>query len=214
MVLVGATGRNAGKTTAAVLLIAALQGSAEEEALKVTTADHSGDAVCHRGGEGCGACFFREPFLLEEELDPSSGKDTSRLLAAGAERVFWLRATPSTLAEGLAAYLASVPPGRLIVAESNSLRTVVRPGCFIMAKDPSGTLKPSAETVASLADLEIGGKPHALGCQPRVNNVLRMQIIEGVCQSVYRLQQLRRKTAVLSKRERSELLQNDRVGVW
>jgi molybdopterin molybdotransferase len=155
MVLVGATGRNAGKTTAAAFLVAFLSRFRTVEALKVTTADHSGGAVCHRGGGGCGACAFNGPYRLEEERDAASAKDTSRLLAAGARRVFWLRATRRTLPEGLLAYLAMVPADRLIVAESNSLRGAARPGFFLLMSDPLAESKPSAKRVSHLADLVV-----------------------------------------------------------
>ncbi|MDR1596069.1 MAG: hypothetical protein LBR99_00045, partial [Treponema sp.] len=106
LVLVGSSGRNAGKTVAACALIYALKGRFPVTALKVTTADHPG---CHRGGAGCGACSFSSPYILEEELDMLSGKDTSRLLAAGAARVFWLRASRSCIGRGFRAFLEKTP---------------------------------------------------------------------------------------------------------
>jgi hypothetical protein len=154
LVLVGSSGRDAGKTTAALALIDALNRLAPDRvvALKVTTAGEPG-AGCHRGGEGCGACFFERPFELDEETDPSTGKDTSRLLAAGAARSFWLRARPDSIADGFLAFQAQLPPLALVVAESNSLRRAVEPGLFIMLADIGGSSRPSAELVAPMADL-------------------------------------------------------------
>ncbi|MDR1411788.1 MAG: hypothetical protein LBI91_06260 [Spirochaetaceae bacterium] len=151
LVLVGSSGRNAGKTVAACALIRALKGRFPITALKVTVADKAG--VCHRGKAGCGACSFSPGYILEEESGPPPGKDTARLLAAGAARVFWLRAARPSLAEGFRAFLEKAPPGSLVVGESNSLREEVRPGCFIMLKNRDGVMKPSAARVADLADI-------------------------------------------------------------
>jgi hypothetical protein len=161
LILVGATGRNSGKTNAACALIERLKKYFEITALKVTTADHSGAGGCQRGEEGCGACTFTEPFVLQEELELQSGSDTSRFLVAGAGRVFWLRACRETMAEGYRAFLAQLAATdqtrQVIVAESNSLREVVRPGFFIMVTSLFSQLKESAQRVGGLADLNVDG---------------------------------------------------------
>lgn len=150
--MVGASGTDTGKTTLSCALIEAFSKIFKVIALKVTTAEKAGDG-CHRNGEGCGACSFTEPFVLAEELDPSSGTDTSRLLAAGAERVFWLRSLRDRLSAGYEAFAKSLPPMGLVIAESNSLREFVKPGIFVMIRNFSGPMKPSADKVADLADV-------------------------------------------------------------
>jgi molybdopterin-guanine dinucleotide biosynthesis protein len=154
MVLIGSTGKNVGKTVAACSIIKALKQKMPVIALKVTTADRHGTS-CHRGGDGCGACIFGQDFVLEEETDPTAAKDTARLLAAGAERVFWLRAKSDHLASGFKAFLAKIPNQSFIVVESNSLREVVKPGVFIMMVNTNERYKPSALKVLPYADLTI-----------------------------------------------------------
>ncbi|MDR1353208.1 MAG: hypothetical protein LBK05_07995 [Treponema sp.] len=156
LVLVGSSGRNAGKTVAACALIRAFKGRFPVTALKATVAGRAGG--CHRGRTDCGACSFSPDYVLEEEFDSLSGKDTARLLAAGAARVFWLRASHSCLPGGFRAFLEKVPPGSLILGESNSLREAVRPGCFIMLKNSSEKIKESALRVAGLADITVENK--------------------------------------------------------
>jgi hypothetical protein len=153
LVLVGSSGRNAGKTSAACALIRALKGRFPVTALKVTVADQG--CGCHQGRTDCGACSFSPDYVMEEELDPLSGKDTARLLAAGAERVFWLRVARSCISGGFRAFLEKAPPGSLILGESNSLREAVKPGCFIMIKNSSEKIKASALRVAGLADITV-----------------------------------------------------------
>jgi hypothetical protein len=154
LALVGSSGRNAGKTTAALALIKALGREAKVVALKVTTAGEVG-AGCHRGGDGCGACSFGPGFVLEQELDSCSKKDTGRLLAAGASLSYWLRARNASLADGFKAFLEKCPKGSAIVAESNSLRRHVEPGLFIMLVNLEEPARPSAKRVLSLADLAL-----------------------------------------------------------
>jgi hypothetical protein len=109
---------------------------------------------CPHGGTGCGECTaLDEPWCVTRELDAGSGKDTSRLLASGPREAWWLRVREEALAEGAAGLLARVPAGWVSVCESNRLRRVVEPGLFLQVR-PAGerAVKPSARTVASLAD--------------------------------------------------------------
>jgi hypothetical protein len=151
LILIGSTGQNAGKTTVAKALIMRLKDNFPVVALKITSVAHSG-AVCPRGGHGCGACVNIEgEYVLEEELG-GTGKDTALFLEAGAERVFWLRSLYSALEEGYTRFLEQIPKDAVIICESNSLRTVVEPGYFIMV-DNGKTAKPSAEAVIAQADM-------------------------------------------------------------
>jgi hypothetical protein len=153
MILIGSGGRNSGKTSLALELIRRWKDRVSITALKVTTIACKG--VCHRGGEGCGVCTdIASDFVLEEEQGGASGKDTVQLLKAGADRVFWLRTLQSALAEGFACFMGKTFPDGLLICESNSLREVVNPGCFIMlAAGGNGRMKPSAEKVADRADI-------------------------------------------------------------
>jgi hypothetical protein len=158
MILIGSSGRNAGKTVLAEALIRAWKGKFPIAALKITgIAERS--ALCPRGGAGCGACvnIGTAGFALEEELGLSPDKDTARLLKAGADRVFWLRALYGALQTGYQAFLDAIPPNALILCESNSLREAVRPGCFIMLIDGE-TMKPTASRVLDLADMVVSNR--------------------------------------------------------
>lgn len=153
MLMIGATGRNTGKTELACRIIRRYAASVPIAGLKVTTVERA-DGSCPHGGEGCGACSsLDEPWCLTRELDDDSGKDTSRLLASGAREAYWLRVKHGGLVEGAEALLARVPLGYAAVCESNSLSTVVEPGLFLQVRAASErTVKPSARTVAHLAD--------------------------------------------------------------
>jgi hypothetical protein len=155
MILIGSSGQNAGKTSLAKAFINQWKGMFPIAALKITSVAHHG-AVCPRGGQGCGACVAvgETDFVLEEELGESPAKDTARLLHAGADRVFWLRCLYGALAAGYGAFLEKIPPKALILCESNSLREVVLPGCFIMVINSNKpAMKPTAARVLPMADI-------------------------------------------------------------
>jgi hypothetical protein len=162
MILIGATGRNRGKTLIAEELIRFFKDRFPVVGLKVTTAAYAG-APCHHGDGGCGLCSLLSSYVLEEERGPDpnlpegcAGKDTARLLRAGAKQVYWLRSVKARLAEGFSEFLKHIPPATLVIGESNSLREVVRPGCFIMVSGGAGEqVKPSAVRVADRAQLTL-----------------------------------------------------------
>lgn len=152
MLLIGSTGANVGKTQLACALIRKFSAAAPIVAIKVTTI-HAKDGQCPRGGAGCGVCSSIDGnFLITEEVDSNSRKDTARLLAAGACRVFWLRVIRTHLNEGLASLL-DVAGDAALICESNSLRKVVEPGLFLMVTSADGRpWKKSASEVAEFAD--------------------------------------------------------------
>ncbi len=155
VLLIGAAGRDAGKTTFACEIIRRFQ-NVPLNAAKVT-AIQARDGMCPRGGKGCGVCTSLEgDYCITEETDPEGEKDTQRLLAAGAQRVLWLRVLKSKLAEGAGAFLDAFCPNRPLVCESNSLRNAVVPSLFLMVKhSESKEVKVSAQRVLSRADAVI-----------------------------------------------------------
>jgi hypothetical protein len=153
LVFIGGTGRNAGKTALAVALVKKLREEGRAvNAAKVVTVERKG-ALCPRGGEGCGACSLESDFALCEETDTIADKDTSQLLAAGAGRVFLLRSLKRVLPAAFAV-MCEKAGDALLVVESNSLRTAVKPDLFVMLVD-GGPPKPSARAVMRDADITV-----------------------------------------------------------
>ncbi len=153
MCMIGSAGANAGKTELACALLRKFGKSAEIVGIKITTIKAK-DGQCPRGGEGCGVCSSLDGnFSITEESDTASEKDTSRLLAAGASRVFWLRVMKTHLEETITALLDIIEPDAVTVCESNSLRKVVKPGLFLIVKHrDSRAWKSSAQQVKQYAD--------------------------------------------------------------
>ncbi|NIP22763.1 MAG: NTP transferase domain-containing protein [Phycisphaerae bacterium] len=153
MLMIGSAGANVGKTELACALIKKFGKTTDITGIKVTTI-RAKDGECPRGGEGCGVCSSLDgDFDIMEETDSNSQKDTARLLAAGAKRVYWLRVMKKSLEQGLTCLLDIIGPEAVSICESNSLRQVVEPGLFLMVKGrDSKTWKSSARNVKKYAD--------------------------------------------------------------
>ena len=153
MFLIGSTGSNTGKTTLACKLLNKFASSHKITAVKITAIKEKG-GKCPRGGQGCGVCTSLEgKFDITEEKDPCTGKDTSKLLVAGAAKVYWMRVLYEHLDEGFDAMLEVLPENNLIICESNAIRDIVRPAVFIMTDKGEGKFsKPSATRLMPLVD--------------------------------------------------------------
>ena len=182
MVLVGASGRNSGKTTLACRLIQSWQERWPVIALKVVSVGQEGRR-CHRGHDGCGLCTdLSGPYRLTEETDATSPKDTAQMLRAGAKKSFLLVCRETHLPEGFAAFLQQTPPGALLVCESNTLRKYAVPGVFLFANaSAADTLKPSAHIARPLADglVTPGGRPaeDMVAVDKQANGSLRVRYV-------------------------------------
>jgi molybdopterin-guanine dinucleotide biosynthesis protein A len=153
MLMIGSAGANVGKTELACALLRKFGKTAEIVGIKVTTIKAE-NGQCPRGGEGCGVCSSLDGnFSITEESDTASHKDTSRLLAAGASRVFWLRVLQTHLEEAITGLLAVIGPDTVTICESNSLRKVLKPGLFLIVKRRHLKVwKSSAQQVKQYAD--------------------------------------------------------------
>jgi molybdopterin-guanine dinucleotide biosynthesis protein A len=153
MLMIGSAGANVGKTELACSLIKKFSKETEIVGIKVTTIKDK-DGQCPRGGRGCGVCSsIQGNFCITEETNNSTNKDTTRLLSAGASRVFWLRVMKTHLEEAATALLEVMGSDVVSICESNSLRHAVEPAVFLMVKDRSvKTWKESAKQVRRHAD--------------------------------------------------------------
>ncbi len=153
MLLVGSAGRSVGKTKFVCSLIEKFSRQRDIIGVKVTAIEDA-ESGCPRGESECGVCSSLEGrYEIVEETDREAEKDTCRILAAGASRVFWLRVLKAGLEEGAAALMETIGDDAVLVCESNSLGSVVEPGAFIMLDGPGQeSSKASAEEVIGYAD--------------------------------------------------------------
>jgi len=167
MLIIGAAGRNVGKTEFACELIRRHAATQPVFGIKVTTV-HGHGGPCSRGGQGCGVCTsLTENYCITEEHQASGRKDTSRMLRAGAQGVWWLRVLREHIEAGLREVLERIPAHALIVCESNTARTVLEPGLFLVVRETgAAAMKPSCRVVFDQADRVVEFSGHGWDFQP------------------------------------------------
>jgi len=153
ILIIGSTGRNTGKTEFAVRIIEKHSTQKELIGIKIIPVDKN-EGNCHRGTEGCGLCdSLIGDYEIIEETIMDSIKDTSRMLKAGAKKVYLLIVDRNSLEKGINAILKLIPDNALIVFESNSIRKVLEPGLFIVIKNGmDNSVKNSCAEVIEFAD--------------------------------------------------------------
>jgi len=170
LVVVGGHTRNIGKTSVVAGLISAL-AEYHWTALKITQYGHD---VCSTDGEPC-ECKVADPehpFAITEETDRDSGTDTSRFVAAGAQRVYWVRTAAGQLGYALPAVRRILEAGEHVIAESNSLLQFIRPDLYLVVLDFSARdFKPTSLRYLDRADALI--VIDRGGTQPKWNGLAR-----------------------------------------
>ena len=142
LIVVGGHTRSIGKTQLVCDVIQAFPRT-EWIAGKITQYGHG---VCAQNGEDCDCSPTDHVCALDWETRADTGTDSSRFLAAGAKRSFWLRTKQGYLAEGLpllrrafeeiGAEATASAERRALIVESNSLMQFVKPSLYFAVIDP------------------------------------------------------------------------------
>ena len=141
VVVVGGHSRNIGKTSVVAGLIAALPEFAWT-AVKITQYGHG---ICSANGEACDCATADHTIAVSEERQRDGGTDSSRYLAAGAKRSFWVRTQQGELHEAMPRVRRLLADAGNTILESNSVLRFVRPDLAISVLDPAvADFKPSA----------------------------------------------------------------------
>jgi molybdopterin-guanine dinucleotide biosynthesis protein A len=153
-IIVGSTGRNTGKTEFACRLIKQYSSQHTIIGVKVVAINRKEGDSCPRGGKGCGVCSsLKSDYEITEETVINPTKDTSRMLLAGASKVFFLKVDKNCLEKGFKALLEIIPEGTMVICESNSIRKVFEPGLFLVIKNAEDrTVKESCAEVIQYAN--------------------------------------------------------------
>lgn len=152
LVVVGGHSRSVGKTSVVAGLIAALP-EFEWTAAKITQYGHG---ICSANGESCDCATGDHSWAITEEHDRSGESDTSRFLAAGAQRVFWVRTEQGRLAEAMPSLRVRLQGAPNVIVESNSVIRFLRPDLYLTILDPANAdFKTSAREFLDRADAVI-----------------------------------------------------------
>lgn len=123
ILLVAGTGRNIGKTVLASRILAQLAKNHEPVGVKISPHFHLLE-------EKQEYIYQSENFVIIEEKNITK-KDSSRMLQAGAARVFYVQCKKDGLDDALEHLLPLLNPDQPVVVESGGLYNLVEPGLLI-----------------------------------------------------------------------------------
>ena len=131
LVVVGGHARNIGKTSVVCSIIRSTRQLAWT-AIKITQYGHG---ACSKDGEDCACALPDHRYALQEELNSTARTDTSRFLAAGAQRSYWARTAAGNLGEALPALRRIWESTENTIVESNSILQFVKPDLYLTVLD-------------------------------------------------------------------------------
>lgn len=124
LLLIGGNGRNVGKTTLACKIISFFSTKTKVTGVKISPHQHfyNDEDV-----------LFRNEKIIVLDEKRNTKKDSSLMLQAGADKVYFVMVKPEHLIESIDK-LIELLPKNLIVCESGGLHEFVTPGLFFMVK--------------------------------------------------------------------------------
>jgi hypothetical protein len=150
IVVIGGHSRSVGKTSVAAGIIRALP-ELHWTAAKITQYGHG---ICGADGEACDCATADHAWAITEERNPAGESDTSRFLAAGARKVWWVRTQQGRLAEP--ALRERLAGAENVILESNSVLRFLRPDLYVTVLDPAtADFKSTAQEFLDRADAVI-----------------------------------------------------------
>lgn len=134
--IISVTGAHSGvgKTTICSLIIKEISGFG---AIKFTKSTHC-------------TSLTEDPEILSE-----NGKDTSRFIASGAQKVIWIQSSYNNLAHSLELAMNRMKGLGGVIIEGNSPVDFLKPHLILFIIDEDGEIKPTARKVSIKADIVI-----------------------------------------------------------
>lgn len=124
ILIVSGTGRNTGKTTLVCSIIKKFSKEQEIVAVKITP--HFYDFTPEN------ALVINDRFVISEEKNVESTKDSSLMLKSGAKKVYFIQVFDNNLEEAFNKLLNLIDENSLIICESARLRKHIKPGVFVL----------------------------------------------------------------------------------
>ena len=124
LLLIAGTGTKSGKTSMACRIIRQFP-ELKITAVKITPHFHETTPGLVSISEATG-------YVIYEETERNGFKDTSRMLDAGAERVYFAKVWDDQLFEVFNGIMKLIPEGTPVICESPAMRNIAEPGLFII----------------------------------------------------------------------------------
>jgi hypothetical protein len=142
LMIIAGTGNKSGKTSMACRILEQLR---DLEIVSVKITPHF-----HETTPGLVLLSEKTGYSVYEETNRDTSKDTSRMLKAGASRVYFAKVTDNSLAEAFEEIMKVIPEGTPIICESPALRHYAEPGLFVIM---TSILKNNQKNIKSLLNL-------------------------------------------------------------
>lgn len=142
LLIIAGTGNKSGKTSMACRILEQLRYF---EIVSVKITPHF-----HETTPGLVLLSEKKGYSVYEETNSDTSKDTSRMLKAGASRVYFAKVTDNSLVEAFKEIMEHIPEGTPIICESPALHHYTEPGLFVIMTSP---LKDNQKNIKSLLDL-------------------------------------------------------------
>lgn len=144
--IISGNGRNTGKTSFVCRVISLVSRKYPVTAIKISPHFHPDSRISD-------AIINEEHFIINVEKDPCRSKDTSRMLSAGAKKVYYIEVKDDHLEDALMAIMPSIPTDTPVICESGGMRHLIEPSLFIMLnRSDSEELKTGFKKLSPLAD--------------------------------------------------------------
>lgn len=127
LLMIAGTGRNVGKTTFACNIISHFARNHPVTAIKISP-------HLHHQAEGQKIVASEADFQFIEETKSTGGTDSSRMLKAGAEKVFYLQTRDRNIKAPFEQLIRLIPKDQPVICESGALLNHARPGLFVLIK--------------------------------------------------------------------------------
>jgi hypothetical protein len=144
--IVYGTNRNSGKTTLITKIIDHFHPGISIVGIKISPHFHALE-------ENALIIEKKEEYVITNETALCTGKDSSRMLEAGAKEVFYIQAWDNNLDRVIPKILDLVSPGTAVICESGWARNLIDPGVFLILNRKGNTdIKSSLVVLQPLAD--------------------------------------------------------------
>jgi hypothetical protein len=124
LLMIAGTGRNVGKTMLACRLIAQFS---HQNVIAIKVSPHF-----HQQADGQKILLQSPDFVIIEETTTGISKDSSRMLQAGASKVFYIQTRDRIIEEPFRKILSMLPENQPVICESGAMLEFARPALFFL----------------------------------------------------------------------------------
>jgi len=145
IVLIAGSGRNVGKTTLGCEIIKAIK---QQEIVTVKITPHF-----HKATPGLFEIENGNGWVISEETNASTQKDSSLFLKNGAKKSYFIQAKEDKLGDAFNAIKKLLPKDKLVIIESAALHKIIEPAMFIFIVPDGKITENENKTTIENADL-------------------------------------------------------------